>query len=660
MSALHRIHQLFWTVRYLRPNQITARILRRLRRAVPILRGRSPASIASNAEFSFRTVLSGLSHFELDGPWRNEAGEAIGRAKESASLRFIFLNRPADLSARPGWSDPDLSRLWRYHLHYFDYVRDLFVSSVCGESSRAYQAFRSLARSWIEDNRRFVGDGWHPYTISLRLVNWLDATVVFSIQLGQDENFRVQLLSSLREQAWVLRQDLETDVRGNHLLANLRAVICYGLAFKDGEAAKWLRDARDLLDEELAEQVLADGGHFERNPGYHLVVLKHCLEIALVLRANGETPSSRLESSIRRMLDFLVDLRTPDGGLPLLKDTAWDECPRPEDLLAIGALYFDEPAYKQSGHFGLYPYLVFGQDGWDRYQRLAFTCRARGSLVLEASGYCVWRDENKEDYFVLDFGEPCPEYLPAHAHADLLSYELISGGRRIITDSGVYEYAAGSWRDYFRSTRAHNTVVVQDCDQSEMWDSFRVARRARPGKVRWAIEEQSALVQAEHDGYKRLADPVIHRRTVAWRRDRFWAVVDELRGRGTARLVNCIHFSPGLSIVSDRNTGWRIEGCGQEIWINPFGEEDRRIVRGRMESPRQGWYSERFGRLESNDVLELEAAKPLPVCFGYVISRHSAAESCVISSPGMNRILVRHGNDEFELVIPEDAPPTFE
>ena len=102
---------------------------------------------------------------------------------------------------------------------------------------------------------------------------------------------------------------------------------------------------------------------------------------------------------------------------------------------------------------------------------------------MHGSGYYAVNDFAREDFLIVDAGPVCPDYLPAHAHADMLNYELVIRGRRVIVDSGVYEYQAGAWRDYFRSTRAHNTVEINRENQSEVWSSFRVARRARPLNV---------------------------------------------------------------------------------------------------------------------------------------------------------------------------------
>ena len=204
-------------------------------------------------------------------PWEAEVLRALEQAREVSRQRFCFLQHSHVFDEKILWEDPGLSQLWRYHLHYFEYVNDLLAWSAMGHADEAYQTFKRLADSWIQENQRLMGDGWHPYTISLRIVNWVHAQSAFQLQLARDRQFYERFVSSIYGQGRILAQDLELDVRGNHLLKNLKALIWLGIAFKGAEAEDWLRKALQLLELELAEQVLPDGGHFERVPGYRKI-----------------------------------------------------------------------------------------------------------------------------------------------------------------------------------------------------------------------------------------------------------------------------------------------------------------------------------------------------------------------------------------------------
>ena len=676
MRYLRKLHLLFWTARYVTPAQIGHRTRRIIRQRWRQVIGREASQPAHWRVAAPHPLYIGLQDVRRDGPWAVDVRAALDRASAVAEQRFCFLNKCVDFGPHLGWHDPSLSRLWRYHLHYFDYVHDLLVWAGTGQVAAAYQTFRTLVDSWILGNQTLVGDGWHPYTLSLRLVNWLHAVQAFEPQLVDDDAFRQRLVGSLYGQAQVLSTDLEFDVRGNHLLKNLRALLWLGVAFEGPEAQRWFERALDLLQQELAEQVLSDGGHFERSPGYHALVLRDCLEIGLWLRRNRKTAPCWLDDTLRRMLDYLVAILPPDGRVPLLKDTAWDATPPPQDLLAAGALYFDEPAYKRSDDFGLYPLLVFGLAGWEKFAHWALNTSSRSALALPRSGYYVMRHDSHGEYLILDAGKPCPEYLPAHAHADLLSYELLIGGQRIVVDSGVYEYTAGPWRDYFRATRAHNTVQVMEKSQSEVWSSFRVARRAQPGRVVWRPEDDHILIQGEHNGYHRLRVPVTHRRTVVWRKNRFWLVVDELWGKGHTRATNHVHLHHALALEAVDDSMWRVQGCHSPLWITAFGQQSHSIVRGQMEPWRQGWFSERFGQLLPNAVLTLHQQGPLPFCYGYVISLgepveaqcadatdslspelESARERC---HPEGHQVAVRYGQRSYTLRLPRVSAPDFQ
>lgn len=447
--------------------------------------------------------------------WRDVA--VTERGREIAAGRFTFLN---ETRVRPAWDAPDAPRLWRFHLHQFDYARELEP-----------HVFRELAKSWIAANRMLGGDGWHPYTISLRIVNWCEALLAF----GDDDEIR----ASIYAQAQFLADHLEHDVRGNHLLENVRALVRAGVFF--GRDA-WRDLGVRILRAEVAEQVLDDGGHFERTPAYHVRVMHVLEEIATYV------PEPWLIGAVAKMRTFLAAITPPGGRLPLLKDTT-----------------LDHPLQRRGAVRG-------------------------NAIALESSGFYVTRNDERGDFLVADFGRVCPDYLPAHAHADMFSYELTIGGQPAIVDSGVFEYAEGEWRNWFRSTAAHNTVDIDGRDQSEMWGSFRVGRRAHPRDVAWTDNAELTAISGEHDGYA----PVIHHRTIiTLHRERMWVIVDRVEGPAGHAARSFVHLHPDIAMPN----------------ITPFGAAF---------AESEGWYSERFGEKRRNRVLILEAQSP--ALFGYVIS----------------------------------------
>ena len=629
------LYLLVATVRHLTPEQIYYRCHHEMVRTWWRIR-RKKVSLPCQVEArSCQSLYSGLSDVKAPGPWKREIGAALERSKRIDRSDFSFLNQKVAYHGAVDWHDPTVSQLWRFHLHYFDYVEDLLVWAAHGDRQESWRTFLRLADSWISGNQGLRGDGWHPYTISIRIVNWLHALSFFEPEIAADQEAFHRLIKNLYAQTDILLKMIERDVRGNHLLKNLKALIMAGTWFQGRRPEQWLRSALRLLDREISEQVLPDGGHFERTPGYHAQALKDCLDIGLWLKQNGQGSIGILDQAVARMIEFLKAILPPDGRLPLLKDTVWDDrTPTPNDLITAGALYLDSPGYKSNDGFGLYPLLLFGISGWEKFRSWPVSTETPSSAALIPSGYYILRDDENKDYLIFDAGNVCPSYLPAHAHADLFSYELMLRGQRVIVDSGVYEYRSGLWRDFFRSTRAHNTLEVEEENQSEVWGSFRVARRACPEGVSWESGEGFAFVRGQHNGYRRLPVPVIHRRTIFWVQDRFFLVFDELLGRGKVRAGSFIHLHPEVEIREEIPKGWRL-GWKIEIplWVISFNVQEKKDTQGQLQPILQGWTSEAFGAKRPNIVLSFHRSEELPFYFGYVISLHGPADVEILSHP---------------------------
>ena len=208
---MRSVFRLFWTVRYLSLRQVFFRARRIVRRRWQ-LATHAKAPQYANARLAKHAPL-----------WENFTAPAVRNEQHEAAQailknEFTYLNSTAVFESGIGWHDANLSQLFRYHLHYFHYVLSLLVAHHDG-NPRSYPTFKRIAQDWIESNRQLKGDGWHPYTLSLRIVNWLNAIAGFAEELDQDEAFKQELLGSLYGQCRYLASDLEHDVRGNQSFA---------------------------------------------------------------------------------------------------------------------------------------------------------------------------------------------------------------------------------------------------------------------------------------------------------------------------------------------------------------------------------------------------------------------------------------------------------
>lgn len=354
------------------------------------------------------------------------------------SNTFLLLNSAYVVDSE-AWQIPEASHLWNFNLHYFEYAIALGEAFRKTQNNDYWMKFKSLVTSWIGCCKYAQGDAWHPYTISLRLVNWLVCRDLFKANIKEDEAFDALMQNSMYLQYRHLLANQEKHLLANHYLENLKTlVICALLFCEDDVLAEVERDYLAQLD----EQVLPDGVHYERSMMYHKLILEGVLRVELAYRSAGKVAPAKVASKARQMLDAMASIERGMGKTPFFNDAADGVAKECKPLIyACRDVYGYEPddtktVFSDSGFYKLY-------DG-------------NAALVFFA-------------------GEPGPQYMLGHAHCDLLSFELSVGDRPVIVNSGTYAYQS-DLRSYFRSTAAHNTATVDGEEQMECWAEHRVAR----------------------------------------------------------------------------------------------------------------------------------------------------------------------------------------
>lgn len=486
--------------------------------------------------------------------------------------RFRFLNEEHEIRSAEDWSRKDWPRLWVYNLHYFD---DL---NAVGAPERGAWHLELIDR-WIRENPPGIGVGWEPYPVSLRIVNWIKRAL-------SGAALPREAVDSLAVQTRWLRRRIERHLLGNHVLANAKALVFAGQYFDSDESRRWLRDGERILLRELDEQFLADGGHFERSPMYHQMLIEDALDLVNLYRAYGRPAAGRLASGVGNMLEWAASMNHPDGGIAFFNDAAFDMAP------SLAALY----AYAD---------------------RLGVEAPARGpvggSKWLSPSGYARLVAEPWTVFF--DAAPIGPNYQPGHAHADTLSVEASVGARRMLVNSGVSTYAPGPERERQRGTAAHNTVEIDGTDSSEVWAGFRVGRRARI--LRADVDPTTGEADACHDGYARRRGRPQHCRRLIVRHDRL-EVHDCVSGSGE-HSVRCIwHVHPDWTVIraTDDTLILVYSGAGHK----EGGLEVRAHFGGKSVTVEDSTYHPTFGRTIVNKRIVIVTVESLPVTLRSVFS----------------------------------------
>lgn len=420
-----------------------------------------------------------------------------------------FLNQTHAIRVAQDWNTPDRSKLWLYNLHYLDEL-----SAVQAVDRRSMHAL--WWQRWLAENPVGRGNGWEPYPLSLRIVNlvkwWSCETAAPDETWVESFVLQVQWLAARKEY----------HLLGNHLLANAKALVFAG-AFLDGaQAEAWVAQGLSILDEQLAEQFLDDGGHFELSPMYHATML---WDVCDLLHLATETALPALlerqvawAGVVHRGLRWLQTMTHPDGQIAFFNDAAWGGAPGLSDLLRYA---------RQLG--------VEESEDTDVQSLRLRHCSASGYVRMEAG---------RQTVVIADVARIGPDYLPGHAHADTLSFEFSLQGQRVLVNSGTSEYGEGRERNRQRGTAAHNTVQLAGVDSSEVWGGFRVGRRAYPRHIEMHSAADALRLQAEHSGYLWLGG--VHKRSWCLEHTTL-TVEDTVRG---ASPIAYFHFHPEIRLES--------------------------------------------------------------------------------------------------------------
>lgn len=436
-------------------------------------------------KISYNAPLSDYLHWE-DGI------HGINTFKKNNEFSFLNINKIFDKNI--DWNYAANGKLWVYNLNYFDFINQKRITKHQG---------LELIENFI-GNVSNIKDGLEPYPISLRGINWIKFLSRHGIKSVSIDNV---LFSHYK----ILLNNLEYHLLGNHLLENGFSLLFGAFYFKDD---KFYQKGKKIVENELNEQVLNDGAHFELSPMYHQIILYRLLDTINLIQKNQWKEDELLEfliTKMKLMLGWIEVITFKSGDIPLFNDSAIAIAPQTDELIEYA-----------------------------KQLRLSW-----GKVILADSGY---RKIYNRDYeLVLDVGQIGPDYIPGHAHADTFNFELYVKGKPFIVDTGITTYEKNEKRQNERGTEAHNTVKIGNKDQSEVWGGFRVGRRAKVT----ILEEGTDYVNAIHNGYKHLG--ISHQRSFSGN-DNQIVIVDRVQANTSGIEQKAfLHFHPNVDVCVEDN-----------------------------------------------------------------------------------------------------------
>ncbi len=422
---------------------------------------------------------------------------------------FRFLSEINNI-VETGWDNPSISKLWRYNLHYFEYLLQ-------DNSDERYLASQTqIIDNWIDNNHFGKGTGWELYPTSLRIINWIKW------------HWKTNLLSecaktSLWNQIRYLESRPEYHLLGNHLFINAKALL-YACAFFDlHEETRIYKTAISIINEEINEQFLEDGAHFELSPMYHSLAMEDLLDLINISdQLPTNFPKEVIIEKFEKGMQWLQSMIYENEELAHFNDCANGIAPKFSKLVdyatELGIVVPNLDVPKFSNHM--------------------------------SSGFVVYKDNGY--HLIADIGKVGPDYLPGHAHADTLSFELAIKGHRVIVNSGTSVYGITKERLRQRGTSVHSTVQIDNQNSSEVWSGFRVADRAVPFDINVNYSNDGLMsISASHDGYKRMPTSPIHKREFLYSNNSL-EINDQISGFGN-KVVSRYFIHPDIEISKAEN-----------------------------------------------------------------------------------------------------------
>ena len=581
-------------------------------------------------------------------PWNEDFGANRRWMKRYSAL----------LPVQYGGDESDIKRVWE--LSRCQHFAALGEAYALTGDERFPREWAAQMTDWDRENPPLIGPNWiSPMEAAIRIVNWIWGYAFMGDSPAfTDEARKLFCRNVLSHGRFILRH---VEPYGNHRFSNLAGLVWLGVLFPEFKEARGWREAGVKgFCEELARQVRSDGVHFEGSIPYHRLVLEMAAATWLLLRRNGIELSPASQDAIKRMFRFTSAYLQPNGFAPQIGDADDGRLQEltPLDkrdhsyLLSLAAVLTGEGGFKRTPHAHPEAFWLLGGEGLKEYESLtmndsdshqrgheeypgpqpgnstesrcnrrlsASICGYNRSVAFPESGFYVLRSDRLHAF--ISCRRPDAQDVGAHSHNDHLSFTLTLDGVEFIVDGGTYTYT-GNLKDrhIFRSTAAHNTVIVdgQEINPLQRSDPFRLKDRADCRVMEWRADEQETILSAHHDGYSSLGVSVARRFRLD-RREETLTIRDMVNGAGPHKVEWYLHFAPevkvelqGTELLAQR------DGSSLHVRLPPLPDASFKLA--------AGWYSPSYGVRQKTVAARgvLDAKLPVELEFAFEAARAAA------------------------------------
>jgi hypothetical protein len=491
--------------------------------------------------------------------------------------------------------------LWELnrHQHFFT----LGVAFILTNDERFAARFVAHLESWIEQNPPSMGVNWSSsLEVAFRSMSWIWAFHFFR----DSESFTPEIFRRALKYLYLHGRHIERYLStyyspNTHLTGEALALYYLGTQFRFlNTSQEWRKIGENILLGEMARQILPDGVYFEQSTWYQrytLDIFSHFTILRSLDRdASLDLRSEEFEEGLGSAFHHFAHMTMPDGRTPLIGDddggrilplthAASDDF---RGTMAVGAVLLANTGIKYiAARASEEVFWLMGPAGITSFDQLAHAEPKAGSKAFPDGGYFTMRDgwTDTDNMLIVDCGN-VGSLSGGHGHADTLSINVAIHGKSVLVDPGTYTYhESREMRDDFRSTAAHNTLVVDDLSSSQPGSTFNWKSRAEAKNGKWITEDRFDYFEGSHDGYRRLSDPVTHKRSILFLKNDYWIVRDTAETTGRHKYSLNFHFAADIIPRIGNDASW-------------IGNDEHRIFtfgdRGEWRQ-QEGWVSKEHG-----------------------------------------------------------------
>lgn len=500
----------------------------------------------------------------------------------------------------------DKKIVWELSRH--QYFATLGRAYCLTQDERYAQTFATHLSQWMDANPPKLGLNWiSSLEVAYRAISWLWALYYFKDSAPLTPELFTRALKYLHLHARHLETYLSTYSSPNtHLTGEALGLFYLGLMLPEfRHASNWREQGRRILLDELERHVLSDGVYFERATYYHRYTTDFYTHFLILSSRNGAAISPLLEAKLQSLLDHLMYIQRPDGTTPFIGDDDGGRLMKLDEreandfraTLSTGAALFERADYKHVAREAAEEtFWLLGSEGLRSFQQLASQTPAETSRAFPEGGYYVMRDGWTSDanYLLLDCG-PHGALSCGHAHADALSFEMAVRGRSLLVDTGTYTYTGSpELRDYFRSSAAHNTLVIDGMSSSVPGGAFSWRQSASATAIGWESHDRFDYFAGVHDGYMRLENsPATHTRSLLFLKNDYCVMRDAVETSGEHRYDLHFHFNAdALPMIKEAEEG---DSFVNELRADAPGLRIYTFAQSGEWQANEGWVSNCYG-----------------------------------------------------------------